>query len=89
MTKIYFATRICMAICYGIWYRFKVSIGKAPKIDSTSREVFRAMQSMSEWEKEKFLRVAIRIQNGDNKVYRYHEMYLKGLITRRQFFEAM
>lgn len=52
-------------------------------------QVAKNMESMTEWEKNKFLRFAIRLLNHDPKARRLGDMFHSGRISRQQFLAAM
>lgn len=52
-------------------------------------ELITAIKSMTDWEKNKFLRFGIRLLNNDAKAYRLIDIHSKGQISRQQLFAAM
>lgn len=52
-------------------------------------KVVKAMESMTEWEKNKYLRLCIRLLNNDAKAFRLINMHHNGQISRQQLFAAM
>ena len=51
--------------------------------------VAKSMSTMTDWQKNKMLRMAIRLINGDVKVQKYFALFEGGFISRSQFFNAM
>lgn len=58
------------------------------KNDSINK-VASAMQAMTEWEQEKFVRMLMRLLNHDSKVSRLIDMLDRGQISRTEFFRLM
>lgn len=48
-----------------------------------------AFDRMSEWEKDRFSRFALRIRNEDAKALRLADLHAAGKITRRQLLESI
>jgi hypothetical protein len=46
-------------------------------------------RGMTEWEKSKFMRMLLRVRNGDARAERLMASCAAGGITRRQLFERM
>lgn len=51
--------------------------------------VAKAMETMTEWEKNKYLRFVTRLHNNDAKASRLSDMLIAGQISRHQFLAAM
>lgn len=51
--------------------------------------VIEAMTTMSEWEKDKFIRMLIRLMNNDRKVLRLLHLFNTGYINRERLMSSM
>ena len=53
------------------------------------QRLLEAFRGMTEWEKSKFMRMLLRVRNGDARTEQLMARCAAGEITRRQLFERM
>jgi hypothetical protein len=53
------------------------------------QRLIESFRQMTEWEKSKFMRMLLRVRNGDARAARLMARCAAGEITRQQLFERM
>lgn len=80
--------RICTRIC-ALAKSLAVDVMWLYDGDGFSPLSWRALNSLSDWELDKWNRYTIRLANQDRKALRLSDMIVAGQISRQQFFSMM